>query len=339
MKSAVAPNSRRCLLIAPLSFYSFHKTVSAGLEKLGYSVETINDEYPSNSFGKVLAKLAMPLVRAFTLRALKHLLRTRPPYELVLIIKGRGMGPDAIRYLKSHSHRVVGYNFDSFLFNPSPLDWHHLTDRYCTFDIQDAKTWCIPLVHLFSAAQSETLSKRLYDLSIIQRVHSDRLVFADLILQSLPRDARSFVFLYENSVLTFALGLLRHPRLYARLWPYIHFKPMPYSMAMEVLVQSRVTFDYAHPLQSGVTIRCFEAQSLGVSILTNNQDAVESGLFSRESIAHLPSSADQATAASLISQLLEHRAEPRCRRLDEFLEDLLSQHSSSTNNQLSESQQ
>lgn len=326
---SVASSSQRCLLIAPLSFYSFHKTVSAGLEEMGYTVETLNDEFPSNSFGKFLGKLALPLLRVLTLSSLRRLLDARPSYDLVLIIKGRGMSPQAIRYLQSRAERVVGYNFDSFRFNPSPLDWHHLTDRYCTFDVQDAQSWGLPLVHLFSAAPVTPSRKRSYDLSIIQRVHSDRLAFADLILRALPGDAQTFVFLYENNWLTFALGLLRHPLLYARLWPHISLKPLSYANAMDVLGSSRITFDYAHPLQSGVTIRCFESQSLGVSILTNNQDAVRSGMFSPESIAYLPRDADRTKASALISRLLEHRAEPRCRSLGDFLNDLLSHHSSS----------
>lgn len=296
---------------------------------MGYAVETLNDEFPSNSFGKVLGKVALPLLRALTLRSLRLLLDARPRYDLVLIIKGRGLGPEAIRYLKSRSERVVGYNFDSFRFNPSPLDWHHLTDRYCTFDILDAKLWGLPLVHLFSASPATAARERSFDLSIIQRVHSDRLVFADLILRALPGDARKFVFLYESSGLTFALGLLRQPLLYVRLWPHISFKPLSHAKAMEILGSSRITFDYAHPLQSGITIRCFESQSLGVAILTNNQDAVRSGLFSPDSIAYLPRDADRAMASALISRLLEQRAEPRCRSLGDFLDDLLSPPSSS----------
>lgn len=325
---------RRCLLIVPLSFYSFHKTLSAGLEEMGYSVETLNDEYPSNSLGKVLGKVALSLLRKLTLRSLQSLLNERMRYDLVLIIKGRGLGPDAIMYLKSLSERVVGYNFDSFRFNPSPLDWHHLTDRYCTFDIKDAKSWGIPLVHLFSAAQIPPTSARSYDLSIIQRVHSDRLAFAELILRALPGDAQKFVFLFESSRLTFVLGFVRHPFLYLRLWPYISFKPLSHAKAMEILGSSRITFDYAHPLQSGVTIRCFESQSLGVSILTNNQEALRSGLFSPESIAYLPRDADIATASALISGLLEHRADPSCRSLGDFLSDLLSHQSQPQNNNL-----
>lgn len=315
---------RRCLLIAPLSFYSFHRTVAAGLERRGYAVDTLNEEFPVNTFGKVLGKLALPVLRTLTLRGLRLRLDGQPHYDLVLIIKGRGLGPQALAYLRTKAHRVVGYNFDSFRFNPSPLDWFQLTDRYATFDIRDAKAFGLPLVHLFSAADVPPATVRSYDLSIIQRVHSDRLAFADLLLQSLPATARPFVFLYESSPLTFALGLLRRPRLYSRLWPHISLTPLSYARAMEVLGQSRVTFDYAHPQQSGVTVRCFEAQSLGVAVLTNNREAVDCGLFAPEAIAHLPQHSDAAAVATLVSSLLQRSPEPRCRSLDDFIEDLLS---------------
>lgn len=314
---------KRCLLITPLTFYSFHRTLAAGLERRGYAVEILNDEFPANTLGKVLGKLALPLLRRLTLRGLRARLEAQGSYDLVLIIKGRGLGPSALAYLRTKSRRIVGYNFDSFGFNPSPLDWHQLTERYATFDIRDAAERGIPLVHLFSAAAPPESNERPYDISIIQRVHSERLVYTDVLLRSLPPGTRSFIFLYENSALTFAIGMLRRPRLYARLWPHISFKPLPYAQAMHILGRSRVTFDYAHPKQSGVTIRCFEAQSLGVAVMTNNHYAVNSGFFAPGSIAYLPTNADCAAAGALVMNLWRQRPEPRRRSLDEFLDDLL----------------
>jgi hypothetical protein len=154
-------------------------------------------------------------------------------------------------------------------------------------------------------------------------VHSDRLAYADLLLRSLPAGAKSFVFLYENSVLTFLLGLLRRPRLYARLWRHISLKPLPYLQAMSALARSRVTFDYAHPEQTGITVRCFEAQSLGVAIITNNRDAADSGMFAPGSIAHLPAEADLASVFELFKTMSQRAFERRCRRLDDFLDELL----------------
>lgn len=316
---------KRCLLVAPLSFYSFHQTLSEGLRLRGYSVDVLNEEFPQNGVGKVLGKIALPILRKLTLIEFKLQLDKREPYDLVLIVKGRGLSPKALAYLRTKAHRIVGYNFDSFQFNPSPLDWYHLADRYATFDIKDASERGIPLVHLFSAVSTGGLVERPFDVSVIQKIHSDRLVYVDLLLRALPVGTRSFVFLYESSLLTFCLGLLRYPRLYAKLWKYISFKPLGYAQAMAALGQSLVTFDYAHPLQSGITVRCFEAQSLGVGVLTNNKAAVDSGLFSSGSIAYFSKDADLTAVAALVAQLSQRISELRCRSLDGFLDDLLSE--------------
>jgi hypothetical protein len=314
---------KRCLLIAPLTFYSFHQTLVSGLARRGYAVDILNEEFPANSLGKVLGKVALPVLRRLTLRGLKLRLEGREPYDLVLIIKGRGLGPSALHYLRSKAHRIVGYNFDSFLFNPSPLDWRKLTDHYATFDIRDSSECGIPLVHLFSGVTARPGDERSYDISVIQRVHSDRLAFTDLLLRSVPPDTRSFVFLYESSVLTFTLGLIRHPRLYLRLWRHISFKPLPYAQAMTALGRSRLTFDYAHPLQSGITVRCFEAQSLGVAVITNNRHAVESGFFEPGTIALLSEKPDPSVVAKLLASAWQKAPEVRRRTLDNFLDDLL----------------
>lgn len=318
------PAPRRCLLIAPLTFYSFHRTLAAALERRGYSVDLMNEEFPANSLGKVMGKLALPLLRRTSLCGLKARLHNRQRYDLVLIVKGRGLSKAALHYLRSKADRIVGYNFDSFNFNPSARDWHMLTDHYATFDIDDATQSGLPLVHLFSAVDCEPMPPpRRYDVSIVQRVHSDRLSHAERLLAALPTGWTPFVFLYESSRLMFLLGCLRQPLLYRRMWRHISFTPLPYAQAMAALGASRVTFDYAHPQQSGATVRCFEAQSLGVAILTNNKAAVESGLFAPGAIAHLSRDADPAELRALLEGLCVSEPPVRVRGVDEFLDELL----------------
>lgn len=314
---------KRCLLIGPLGFYSFHNQLADGLARRGYRTELLNDEFPESILGRLLGTLALPIIRWSTLRGLRKRLANQDPYDLIVIVKGRGLGRAALAYLRTRARRIVGYNFDSFRYNPSPLDWHDLTDRYATFDIRDAANYGLSLVHLFSAVAASPRAERRYDLSIIQRVHSDRIYVTDQLLKALPSDASVFVFLYESNPMTFLLGVLRHPVLYSRLWRHISFRPLSHGQAMEALSLSRVTFDYAHPRQSGITIRCFEAQSLGVAVLTNNSLAVDSGIFGPGSIAQLPAEASPEDFAALVSQLAQCAPQPRTRTLDVFLDELL----------------
>jgi hypothetical protein len=314
---------RRCLLIAPLTFYTFHETVKAALEDLNYDVDLLNEEYPANTLGKLLAKCLRPLVRMTTLSALRVHLATHPTYDLVLIIKGRGLSPKAIDLLKQHANRVIGYNFDSFRLNASPLDWHSRTDRFATFDVVDSEVYGIPLVHLFSSAEGMLADLNpLYDVSIVMKVHSNRLAYVDRFMQSLVGRSM-FVFLFERNWATFLFHFLRAPGPALRLRRYISFKPLSYIQAMKAIASSRATLDYAHPLQSGITVRCFEAQSMGVPVITNNPHVISANVFPSGSVVTFLGDSDPAELAQSIGGLAAGRGNPVYRSTRCFVSELI----------------
>ncbi|OZA19997.1 MAG: hypothetical protein B7Y02_00170 [Rhodobacterales bacterium 17-64-5] len=315
--------NRRCLLITPLTFYTFHERLKAALEGFGYSVDLMNEEYPSNIVGKIFAKLALTLVRRTTLGALRKHLSEHPRYDLVLIVKGRGLGPRAIKLLKQHADRVVGYNFDSFRFNPSPLDWHALADRYATFDIVDAQSNSLPLVHLFSAATGvAAASAPSYDISIVMRIHSDRLAYVDRVLRS-AAGRPVFAFLYAPSWLAFLPHAIRSPVSAFRLRQHISFTPLSYERAMGAISNSRATLDYAHPLQSGITVRCYEALSMGVPVITNNAYVANSGVFPEGAVETFPLNGPPDQLTRIMARFDECRIKPTLRTIDEFIAELL----------------
>ena len=189
--------------------------------------------------------------------------------------------------------------------------------------INDSKTYELPLVHLFSDVNVVPCESREYDLSIIQRIHSDRLSSVHNLLKSVPNTFNTFIFLYEKNVITCIINFLRDPFHYICLWPYISFKPMSYSKAMDKLRCSWITFDNAHPLQTGITIRCFEAQSLGVFILTNNQEVVKSGIFSESTIACIPRRFNSAKVTQILIELLRKSPSRYVRDAQDFIDDLI----------------
>ncbi len=312
----------RCLLIAPLHFYAFAGNIEKGLAARGYEVVLKNEEYPTGIIGRLMGFFLTRLIRRTTYRAFSNLLNSQPRFDLVLIIKGRGMSPELIDLFEQKAERVVAYNYDSFVRNPASRDWFRSVKDFRTFDIKDARDHELPLVHLFSATRKGNTAERKYLVSVIQRRHSDRLRYAKLIVDAVSADQR-FVFLYEWSILTFILGFLRSPLLYMQMWKYISFQPLPYSEAMGQMAASQVTFDFAFPGQSGITVRCFEAQSLGTAILTNNMSAVECGVFGEGSIAYLPKDADPESVRLLLAKLAQSSPAPTTRTVDDFLDDLL----------------
>ena len=312
--------TRTCLIIAPLAFHAVHAAVATELRTRGYQVDLLNDEYPANLFGKALGRFGLAPLRRLTLRGLQKRLGQRR-FDLVLIFKGRGIGPAAAAYLKSRADRVIGYNFDSFRLNPSPLDWHDLVDAFATFDPADARADDLALIPLFSAAHPDPDIPPAYDLSVLFRVHSQRLAYLAQVLDAVP-GLTSRLYLYTPLILLpFHLAL--SPRLTVRFWPHIHTRPLPHTQAMQWMQASAVTLDYAHPGQSGLTIRCFEAQSLGVALLTNNPELARSGLFAPQSHGFFPLNGTAAQLKIEFAKLVGKRPQRRLRSVAEFVDDVL----------------
>ena len=272
--------ARRCLLLFPKHFYSFARFIAGGLERLGYEVVTANDEYPENMFGRILGKLGLhaPLA-SMTDRVLARRFLAGRPFDLVLIVKGRGIGHRLIERMRRSGARVVAYNFDSFGYHPAPLRWFRDVDRFATFDYADAQRHGLPRVDLFSSLPESGQPKEFrYDVSAILRNHSQRLQYVDSVLRALAPE-RAFVYVFEQNVFTFVLNVLRSPRLYARYWDRISFTALPYAQYAEVLRGSDYTIDYAHPKQTGITVRCFESLSAQTKVITNNPYVPRNPLF------------------------------------------------------------
>lgn len=314
-----------CMLILPLSFYGFGQVLRRELEARGLDVVMENDEYPANSFGKLIGKLGMlRLLRWWTFRTFRRRYENNPEnFAFVLIVKGRGVSQGLIHFLKSISKRIVAYNFDSFCFNPSPLDWLHDVDRYCTFDPEDALKHKLPLVHLFSAIKESAASAdRRYEVTVLMKNHSQRLAYTDQVLSALSDHSR-FIYIFEPNLFSFAWGVFRHPLLYLKYWNDIHFSPLSYGEFVRVLRESRVTVDYAHPSQTGLTIRCFEARSVGVALVTNNPYVLSHPAFDATTVVHFPLDGDPSLLAVDVQGLLDATSGCCVRTVEDFMSELL----------------
>jgi hypothetical protein len=240
------------------------------LNSMGYNVILINDEYPQNVIGKIMGKLHIPLLTYITNKViLKKYIRGKS-YDLVLIIKGRGMSKSLINKLREICPKVVGYNFDSFKYHSAPLNWYKNVTDYYTFDYRDAENHSIKIVELFSSLPENKKAKKIkYSISAIVRNHSNRLKYIDRVLKAVNSD-KVFIYIFEKDIFTFIYNFVKNPILYYKYYKYIYFKPLSYSKYVEILQLSNYTIDYAHPKQTGITIRCFEALSCQTKIITNN---------------------------------------------------------------------
>jgi hypothetical protein len=273
-------NTRKsCLLIMPKEFYSFEKHLSAALASKGFSVEVANHEYPSGTIGKIMGTLQIPLIFPTTYNYFEKNFLNNKKYDLVLIIKGRGMSRRLIEKMSASAAKIVGYNWDSFKYNKSPLKWYKYVTNYYTFDYSDADRFSIPCVELYSSLPPDTEDKEIdYDISAIGRNYSHRLAYIDKVFNIL-KPARTFIYIYEQNKFDFIINFLKNPRLIFKYRKYIHFTPLKYNDYITAIKRSEFTVDYAHSNQTGTTMRCYESISLKTKIISNNAYMKRSAYF------------------------------------------------------------
>jgi hypothetical protein len=307
----------------PLHFYSFARIIAGALEGMGYEVTQANDEYPRNPAGRILAKLDLPISRWWTRRVFQRDILAGKHFDLVLIVKGRGIGPELVADLKRHAARVVGYHFDALTYDRACRRWGPFVDRVTTFDFRDAREQGWPVVELFSAQTPLSPAPPVrYRISAIQRNHSDRLAYLDSVMEALGAKD-SFVFLYEKGVISLAMNAFRNPRLYWKWRKHISFKSLSYADYIGVLSSSDFTLDYAHPRQTGSTMRSFEALAMGVKLITNNRHTVESPYFDdRNCISH-DLDGDAAALRAKVDARRGYRPEPYQRSPETFLTEVI----------------
>jgi hypothetical protein len=314
---------KKCLLIIPKSFYSFHNFLTEALNELGYEVAIANEEYPENTIGKLMGKLGIPLLLTTTRRVVKRDFLVGKAYDLALIIKGRGISNELISDIKDVCPMIVGYNFDSFDYHKAPLKWYKSVDRYCTFDYKDADKYSLPIVELFSSLSKELREKEIsFAISAIVRNHSNRLKFIDDIFKVIDVENR-FIYIYEQNLFTFCINFINSPILYLKYSKYISFKSLNYQEYIRVLHVSNFTIDYAHPKQSGMTMRCLEALSTQTKVISNNPFLMRNSNFSEKNAIIFDGTKENDDVKKQFDQMCNLTPGKSHRKISDFINDLL----------------
>nr|WP_294795173.1 hypothetical protein [uncultured Mucilaginibacter sp.] len=315
--------NKTCLLIIPKKFYSFEKHITNALKRKNYDVTVANDEYPEGVVGKVMGKLRLPFLFSITYNTITRNFLEGKTYDIAIIFKGRGISERLITEMKKSVNEIVAYNWDSFKYNPNPLKWYRSVNRYYTFDYNDAEKYNIPAVPLFTSDTAPVSKSEIkYDLSYIVRNHSERLIYINDILEQLKPE-RTFIYIYELNVFTFFANFLKNPKLYLKLKKYIFNTPLKYQDYTDAIKHSRVTIDYAHSDQTGITMRCFEAIKMGVKIITNNKYIQRSDSFNASNTVVYNIGDDKDYLVDGYRRLFDDASLSKNRDIDGFIDDLL----------------
>jgi hypothetical protein len=284
--SPPGPHRRGRVLLVCAPLFSYHQSIQAELEALGFDVTWWNDRVSDSSLHKLGLRLLPELVAGRSTAAFQQRLEQLDCRSVVrvLVVKGEGMSDDFIVSLKS---RLPGiplslYFWDSVRNARRARRIAPLFDRVATFDPVDAielgwlhRPLFARTVRTGSAPSDDSAQ---YDWSFIGTLHSDRYKVVDRLRRSEP-GLRSYFFGFAPSRLVMAARYLADWRLWKAPRGSVSTKTMPASDVAAISHASRSVLDIEHPRQRGLTMRTIETLLSQRKLITTNRQVLASDLF------------------------------------------------------------
>ena len=238
------------------------------------------DEFPSNGIlTKIILRYSPLAVRQRATRRYHEqitteIIRSGATHVLFGTIE---MFPHAcIRRLKSHGIAMSRYAWDSVHNKPYAKTLDPYMRAVASFDPGDCKREGYMYVPLYSGARASTPKGR-YDIDFLYcaTFHSNRpSIISTIVKASLQEDWKLELMLFFHSRKLWYIRYLLSPSVW-HMGRLIVTTPFSLDDIADMTARSRVVIDIHHGGQSGLTMRTFEALSLGAIVLTTNSVARE----------------------------------------------------------------
>lgn len=273
------------LLVCPPVF-SYHLSIKAELERLGYGVTWWNDRGNNRTVYKICLRLLPRVVTSLLTLVFMSKLRYLRPMRVrkVLVIKGEGVSIKVLQALRRQFPEAVLslYFWDSVANAPRARAIAPYFDKVSTFDPVDARRYGWAHRPLFARAESVADAAKgdefRYDWCFIGTLHSDRY----RVIERLRRNdfsRKAFIFGYAPSRVVMFVRLLTNRSLWRVPRGSISTQAMSAGEIAEIFGVSRAVLDIEHPRQRGLTMRTIEALLTGRKLITTNPYVRESNLY------------------------------------------------------------
>lgn len=277
------------LLIAPC-FFGYEHEIIAELKRRGADVDFLPDRPFQSPFMKAITRLRRELVinlaeRFFWKEIQKF---NRKNYDLILVVLGECVSPIFLSNLKVAFPKATFtlYMWDSFKnrkFLPKNLPYF---DKCFTFDFDDAKNYGMQFRPLFYSCGFRKTEERnfKFDISFIGTAHSDRYRIVSQVAANLPKDAKSYLYLFLQAPWVFWMHKLGNSAFKSATIGEFNFLALTKAEVQKVFSDSRIVLDIEHPEQTGLTMRTFETLGAQKKMITTNSNVIKYDFFNKNNI-------------------------------------------------------
>lgn len=269
---------KKTVLFISLSFFAYEKTIINSIEKLGLEVDFYDERASNNSFFKAILRINKKIVRKRIDDYYNNILDEikYKKYDYFLLIKGEAIPEFFIKKFIQNNPKseLIFYTFDSIKNNPNCLFILKYFHKCYSFDFEDVKKYpFLKLKHLFYAHEFENnykvgLDSRIYDISFIGTLHSNRYKIINYLASSFQK---KYIFYYVPAKWMYFLKKLLDRDFKKVKYTEISFKKIDRKEVALIFSQSKCVIDIQRYNQTGLTMRTFEVLAAGAILITSNK--------------------------------------------------------------------
>lgn len=280
--------NKNIMMIAP-KFYDYHQEIIKSIESMGANVTFFPEEI-HNPIYRVLARVVPALARVWKNIYLKKIFANAASsfYDIVFVIRGGVLSPSAMEELrlKLPNAKFVMYQWDSMRQSQYESIIKYF-DVIKTFDREDSKKYRLEYQPLFYAQKykdaAKNKNKKKYDLVFYGAFHSDRLEIVKYFDNFCK--ANTLVFKYHLYITRLALiRFLLSGYLGIADLKYLKTSTVGAEELLSVYQESFAVLDVELNIQSGITMRTFEALGSGLKLITTNTQVQKEHFYNSENI-------------------------------------------------------
>lgn len=275
------------LLLFMTDFYGYNQDIINELQNQGWEVTWYEDKVKFSPlelvWGKIYKNYKKEKFEKYFNNSLKQIEGNH--FDQVLIIFAAGTFTrehvEAIRVTVPNTP-VVYYSWDSIENFPRIKELADSADMAYTFDLKDSQKYGYGFLPLFYVNNSIHLEKE-FDCSSIMSFNLSKVSGMTKLLNSIP-DGNHFLFLRVPSKLEVLRMKLLDYKSICRLIPYFTQKSLKRDEVLTVFSKSKAVIDCPRDNQNGLTMRTFEVLSLGVKLITTNENIKKYDFYTPQNI-------------------------------------------------------
>lgn len=287
---SATPMPPRVLLIAP-RFFGYEHEIAKELIRTGHLVDFLPDRPFDSPFMKAVLRFRPELGghRACDRFFAQHMEQYgRSDYSTILVVQGEGLTTNTLVRLRSAYPRaqLVFHTWDSIENKPFSKRNLALFDRCSTFDPLDAKKYSMyfrPLFYTDGFDRPDDVDCA-YDLSFIGTMHSDRYRIVYALLEQLPPDTRTFVYLYLQAPWMYDIRRIFTNTVDGAKREDFRFAPLSKDVVQATFFSSKAVLDIEHVKQRGATMRTMEALGSKRKMVTTNATLRDYDFYNAQNI-------------------------------------------------------